>query len=356
VQRLGQSIWYDNIARELLDSGAIAALVAEGAIRGLTSNPSIFEKAIASGHAYDAGLRAALADRPDLDTSALYETLAIQDIQAAADALRPVHAQSHGDDGYVSLEVSPRLAHDTEGTVREARRLHAAVARPNLMIKVPATDQGLPAVTRLIADGIAVNVTLIFSLDDWRRTLDAYLDGVEQRLAAGGDLSTVASVASFFVSRLDSAVERRVPAGSPLRGTVAVAYSRLVYARYRQALESGRMQAARARGARPQRLLWASTGTKNKAYSDLLYVEELMGAHTVNTMPPSTLDALRDHGRAAPRVEQGLAQAEALLATLPAAGIDLDATTRELKAQGVQAFVSSLDGLLAALEHKRAAL
>ncbi|MFH1808409.1 MAG: transaldolase [Pseudomonadota bacterium] len=353
LHRIGQSVWYDNISRELIASGAIASLVAEGAIRGITSNPSIFEKAITSGEAYDDGIRALLHMNPDLDTFTLYEALAIQDIQAGADALRPVYEQSQGEDGYISLEVSPRLAHDTEATVTEARRLHVAVNRPNLMIKVPATDAGLPAVTRLIADGIAVNVTLIFSLEDWRRSFEAYLDGVEQRIAAGGDLGSVASVASFFVSRLDNDLDRRTSEGSPLRGTVAVAYCRLIYSHYRQLLAAPRMSALRERGGRAQRLLWASTGTKNPAYSDLLYVEELVGADTVNTMPPATLDALRDHGRAASRIDLGLAEAEALLATLPASGIDLDGTTRKLKDQGVEAFMTSLDGLLLALDSRR---
>ncbi|MBN2360242.1 MAG: transaldolase, partial [Deltaproteobacteria bacterium] len=314
IAALGQSIWYDNISREVLASGELARLIAAGEVRGVTSNPTIFEKAITGGSHYDAAVAQLLAAEPDLGTEQLYERLAIEDICAGADLLLPVFEASRGSDGHISIEVSPRLAHDTAATVDEARRLHRAIGRPNVMIKVPVTAAGLPAIAQLIGDGISVNVTLIFSHQDWRDAQGAYLTGLESWRARGGDLTRVSSVASFFVSRIDTAVDALLPEASPLRGSIAVAYSKLAYREFARSLAAPRCSELTAAGGQVQRLLWASTGTKNPAYSDLLYVENLFELHTVNTVPPATLAALRDHGRVAPTAATGLEQAAAALA------------------------------------------
>ncbi len=353
IVEIGQSIWYDNISRELLQDGTIQRLVEAGEIRGITSNPAIFEKSIAGGSAYDEAIAAALQAEPGLEAMPLYERLAIADIQAAADALRPIFDASEGADGFISLEVSPRLAHDTEATIAEARRLHTAVDRPNLMIKVPATDAGLPAIRTLIAAGIHVNVTLIFSHQDWQRSAQAYVEGLQQRRAAGQPVDRVASVASFFVSRLDSMLDKQLADGSALRGKVAVAYAKLGYAAYRDFYAGADFAELRAAGARPQRLLFASTGTKNPTYSDLLYVEDLIGPDTVNTMPPATLDALRDHGQVADRIGLDLDAARQVMADLAAVGIDIEVATRQLKDEGVASFMKCFDGLLDVLEKRR---
>lgn len=356
IAQIGQSIWYDNISRELLDDGRIAKMIGAGEVRGITSNPSIFEKSIASGAVYDSAVAEICARHPDLDDEAVFEQLAIADIQAGADLLRPVYDASEGADGYISLEVSPRLAHDAESTLQAAQRLHAAVDRPNLMIKVPATEAGFPVVTALIDQGISVNVTLLFSQHDWQRSAEAYVAGLRLRQQRGAPLDKVASVASFFVSRLDSAVDAKLEEGSPLRGTIAVAYAKQVYRVYREFYAGSEFAPLKALAARPQRLLWASTGTKNPSYSDLLYVENLFAADTVNTMPPATLDALRDHGQAASLVDRQLDHADQQVSTLGALGIDLAEITSALKEAGVQSFMKSYDGLLAALASKRASL
>ena len=356
IQELGQSIWYDNISRELLQNGHIEALIKAGEIKGITSNPSIFEKAIATGDVYDAAVAEQCKIEANIDDEKLFEHLAIADIQAAADLLRPIYDATKAQDGYVSLEVSPRLAHDAAGTFQAARSLHAAVDRPNLMIKVPATDEGFPVVTDLIDAGISVNVTLLFSHQDWRRSAEAYVEGVRRRHQRGEELSQVASVASFFVSRLDAAVDKVLADDSPLGGKIAVAYSKQAYQQYRDFFAGADFVDLQKHGAQLQRLLWASTGTKNAAYSDLLYVEQLFGADTVNTMPPKTLDALRDHGRAEALLEKNADQAHQYLNAAAAAGVDLELITRELKTAGVASFMKSYDGLLAALRAKRANL
>lgn len=353
IAALGQSIWYDNISRDVLASGELARMISAGEVRGVTSNPTIFEKAFAGGSRYDEAVARLLAAEPALGTEQLYERLAIEDIRAGADLLRPVHQAGQGADGFISIEVSPRLAHDTAATVDEAHRLFRAIDRPNVMIKVPATAAGLPAISQLVGAGISVNVTLLFSHQDWRDAQAAYVAGLEKLRDRGGDLRSVASVASFFVSRIDSAVDALLPAGSPLRGEIAVAYAQLVYAEFARSLRAPRFAALAEAGARVQRLLWASTGTKNPAYSDLLYVERLFGPDTVNTVPPATLAALRDHGRATLTVTADVDRAAAALAGLPAHGIDIEAVTAQLKREGVAAFAKSFDGLLAALEAKR---
>jgi transaldolase/glucose-6-phosphate isomerase len=361
LQVLGQSVWLDYIRRSLITSGELRRLIDQDGLRGVTSNPAIFEKAIAGSSDYKEMLEA--PDARALDAKALYERLAVRDIQDAADTLRPVYQETAKRDGYVSLEVSPLLAHDTAGTLDEARRLWRTVGRDNLMIKVPATPAGIPAIRQLIAEGINVNVTLLFAQDAYERVADAYVAGLEELAARGGDLTRVASVASFFVSRIDTAidaiVEARLQASTDARqqdllrgltGTVAIANARLTYQRY-QALFSGpRWQALAARGAQPQRLLWASTGAKNPNYRDVVYVEELVGPDTVNTIPPATFDAFRDHGRARASLVEDVDAARHTLAALADAGISLADTTDRLLAEGVQLFSDAFEKLLKAVE------
>jgi transaldolase len=354
----GQSVWLDYIRRDLLRSGGLKRLVDEDGVSGVTSNPTIFEKAIAGSNDYDAALGALLKQNPKASTEQLYEPLAIEDIQMAADVLRPTHEKSAGADGYISLEVSPYLAHDTQGTISAAKRLRAAVARPNVMIKVPATPAGIPAIESLIADGVCINVTLMFSMDHYDAVAGAYLRGLERC----ANPAQVASVASFFVSRVDTVVDKALdgvgtPQAQALHGKIAVANSKVVYQRFLQIFHGEGFAALRHRGARVQRPLWASTGTKNPKYSDVLYVENLIGPETVNTMPPETLAAFREHGKiSAAAVRDHLDQAEAALAALKALGIELDVLTEKLQADGVKSFSSSFDQLLAALEKKRQAL
>jgi transaldolase/glucose-6-phosphate isomerase len=353
----GQSIWFDYIRRSLIESGELAAIVGDG-ITGLTSNPAIFENAIAGSTDYDAALRADIAEDRDAAPAARFERLAVADIRNAADVLRDVYETTDGADGFVSLEVSPHLAHDTESTIAEARRLWTLVHRPNLMIKVPGTPEGVPAIETLIADGINVNVTLLFALDQYEAAAEAYLRGLERT----GDPARVASVASFFVSRVDTAVDRLLDGlgtqeATELRGTIAVANAKLAYARYRELFESERFARLAARGARPQRVLWASTGTKDPAYSDVLYVEELVGPNTVNTAPPATIEAFREHGRVrGATLLDDLTGARSAIDALSGLGIDLAAVTDRLTADGVKAFADAHDRLLSALEEKTAVL
>lgn len=365
---LGQSVWLDYIHRRELKSGRFAAQLRDEGVVGVTSNPTIFQQAIGEGEDYDEAIRARLAQPRPLAGIELYESLAVEDVQAACDALREVFERSGGLDGRVSIEVNPRLAHDTDGTVREARRLHAQVGRPNVMIKVPATAAGLPAVRTLIGEGVCVNVTLIFSLARYEQVMEAYLAGLEDRAARGEPLAPVVSVASFFVSRVDSkvdaAIARRLeelPVGAPERaelielpGRAAVANARLAYARFREVFGAPRFAALAARGARVQRPLWASTSTKNPAYPDTLYVDELIGPDTVNTIPPKTLAAYNHHGVLDPRLLRGGAEARALFRRLPELGVPLDRLIGELEEEGVAAFVKSFESLLATLEAKRA--
>jgi transaldolase len=358
LKEYGQSIWLDYVQRSLITSGELRRLVEEDGIRGVTSNPTIFEKAIAGSRDYDEQLKSILAANPRTDPRTLYELVAIQDIQMAADVLKPVYEERDRADGFVSLEVSPHLAHDTEGTLAEVRRLWRAVARPNAMIKVPATAQGIPAVETLIGEGININITLMFSLSHYEAVAGAYVNG----LARCAHPERVASVASFFVSRVDTVVDRALEAigtaqASILRGRIAIANSKLVYRRFGEIFYGEPFARLRDKGARVQRPLWASTGTKNPAYSDVLYVDELIGPDTVNTLPPATLDAYRDHGAAAgATVEQGCGQAEANLAELKKLGVDLAAITERLQIDGVAAFAASYDQLLAALAEKRDAI
>ncbi|BCM84823.1 bifunctional transaldolase/phosoglucose isomerase [Methylobacterium indicum] len=354
-----QAVWLDFVARGFVQEGGLKRLVDEDGLRGVTSNPAIFEKAIGHSDEYDDAIKAA-GDERVID---LYEGLAIADIQAAADVLRPVFDASGGQDGFVSLEVSPYLALNTAETLEEARRLHKAVARDNLMVKVPATPEGIPAIRDLTADGININVTLLFAQDAYEQVAHAYIEGLERFAAAGGDVARVASVASFFISRIDAAVDKlldeKVAAGGDkaalegLKGKVAIANAKLAYRRYKRLFAGDRWQKLAAKGAHPQRLLWASTGVKSKAYSDVLYVEELIGPNTVNTIPPATMDAFRDHGTVRASLEEGVDEAERVLADLAKAGIDLDAVARQLVEEGVQLFVDAADKLLGAVAGKR---
>jgi transaldolase len=353
-QEHGQAVWLDFIERDLLTGGGLARLVADDGVRGVTSNPSIFQKAIEGGGAYDEAVTALLAADPGMTTTALYEALAIEDIQSAADILRPVWDDSDGSDGFVSLEVSPHLARDTEGTVAEAQRLWRAVDRPNLMIKVPATNEGVPAIEGLIGDGVNVNATLMFSLADYEAVATAYLRGLE----ANPDPSAVASVASFFVSRVDTKIDARLEAiGTPealaLRGRAAIANAKLAYRRFGELFGAGDFTSLSSRGAKVQRPLWASTSTKNPAYRDVVYVEELIGPDTVNTLPVATLEGFRDHGETRASLREDTAGADRVFSELGALGVDLDAITDELQVEGVAAFAASFDQLLGALEEAR---
>ena len=362
---LGQSVWLDFIRRGHLASGEFDRTVSDAGVVGVTSNPTIFQQAIAKSSDYDTAMAARVSS--GLEGEPLFESLAVEDIQLACDRLAPLYTSSHGLDGRVSIEVSPRLANDSAGTIASAQRLFAAVARPNVMIKIPATAAGLPAITATLAAGISVNVTLIFSLARYAQVMDAYLAGLEQAAAKGIDLSTLRSVASFFISRVDSkvdaAIDQRVatlPAGATeraelesLRGKAAVANARLAYAAYEEMFASPRFTALKAKGAHTQRPLWASTSTKNPAYRDVLYVEELIGADTVNTMPPATLVAFNDHGVVEARIQRDMDAARALFPRLTALGVPIASLIDQLEPEGVQSFAKSYDELLETLETRR---
>jgi transaldolase/glucose-6-phosphate isomerase len=343
-------VWLDFIRRRLITSGELQHLVDEDGLGGVTSNPAIFEKAIASSDDYASAI-ARLAALTDFDDRAIFEELAIADVQAAADVLYPVYQQTRYRDGYVSLEVSPYLAYDTAGTIDEARRLWRRLNRQNVMIKVPATPEGIAAIRELVGEGLNINVTLLFSIEAYERVATAYILGLEQFARRGGRLAQVASVASFFVSRIDSAIDPHVPAS--LRGTVAIANARLAYDRYGQMFSSARWRDLALNGAQTQRLLWASTSTKSAAYRDVVYVEQLIGADTVNTIPPATFAAFRDHGEPASRLADDLDGAQRTMRALSEAGISMGAITERLLEEGVQLFATAFDALLAAIARQR---
>ena len=361
----GQAVWLDFLARRFITEGGLKKLVEGDGLTGVTSNPTIFNKAIAGSADYDSSLKTA----GDFDIMTLYERLAIEDIQHAADVLRPAYEATKRADGYVSLEVSPYLAMSTEATVAEARRLSNAVSRDNVMIKVPATKPGLPAIRQLIGEGINVNITLLFSQQVYEEVVEAYLAGVEHLVAQGGDPSKIASVASFFVSRIDQSVDKLIDEClrqtndadkradlTGLRGKIAIANAKLAYQRYKRLFAGARWEKLRAEGARVQRLLWASTGTKNPAYSDVLYIEGLIAPETISTMPPATMDAFRDHGRVQPTLEENIEQARQVMATLEKSGISIDSVTAKLVEEGVQIFADAFDKLLDAVARKRVVL
>lgn len=358
ISELGQSIWYDNIERSMLEEGELTRMVEEDHVVGVTSNPAIFQKAISGSTAYDAQIEEIVAETPTIAIKDLYEKLAIQDIQLAADVLHPVYERTNGNDGYISLEVSPTLAHDTEGTITEAKRLFETVSRPNLMIKIPATAAGLPAITEVIGSGINVNVTLMFSLQNYIDVANAYIAGLEKLDEAGGNLDQVASVASFFVSRVDTLIDKLLDdVGSEqaksLQGQMAIANAKAAYKKFKEIFGSDRFQQLAQKGARVQRPLWASTSTKNPAYRDVLYAEELVGPDTVDTMPPVTLEGLKDHGEIRTSLEEGLDDAPATLDKLAEFDISYDEVTQKLQDDGVLAFADSFVNLLETLEDKR---
>jgi transaldolase/glucose-6-phosphate isomerase len=358
----GQSMWLDYIRRDLFTSGKLKQMIAEDGLRGMTSNPSIFEKAIADSSLYDDMLKA-LSSRKDLDATGRFEQLAIRDIQDAADTLRPVYQESNFRDGYVSLEVSPYLARKTQDTMEEARRLWKTVNRENVMIKVPGTAEGVPAIRQLISEGINVNVTLLFAQEVYEKVAESYVAGMEDLSKHGGNLRKMAGVASFFISRIDTLVDSKLneqlkkttDAGqqallSSLLGKVAIANGKLTYQRYQRIFSGARWEALAAKGAQTQRVLWASTSTKNPKYRDVIYVEELIGPDTVNTMPPATVDAFRDHGRLRNSLTEDLPGAQKVMDDLARAGISMKEVTDKLTDDGVKLFADAFDKLLAAVE------
>jgi transaldolase len=360
LRDLGQSVWYDYVRRDLLDSGELDRMIRDDGLAGLTSNPAILDQAVTGTDLYEDAIRTFLREEPDTDPETLLNRVAMDDLRRAADAFMPLYRETGGGDGFVSLEVSPELAHDTGATVREARALFGRMDRPNAMIKVPGTRAGVAALETLIAEGVNVNVTLLFSVPRYKQVLEGWMRGMETRLERGDPLDRVASVASFFVSRVDTAVDRlldeRIREGRPvehLHGTLAIANAKLAYAHFRDQCGGARYSRLAAAGAHPQRLLWASTGTRNPDYSDVLYVESLIGEHTVNTLPPTTYRAFLDHGVAASTLAEGLDESRSRIASLADLGIDLESVTDRLEAEGIRAFEDAFEHLLAALAEAR---
>jgi transaldolase len=350
----GQSVWIDSISREWLREGFLAQLMREHAVVGVTSNPTIFQKALAEGDWYDDQLREVLAE--ETDPKEIFYRLAVEDIKDACDVLRSVWDAGGGLDGYVSMEVDPTLAYDRDATIAEALRLHEWIDLPNLFVKIPATEPGLGAIEECIAQGRSINVTLIFSLERYAAVAEAYIRGLERLVGAGGDPSAVASVASFFVSRVDSEADKRLEHAPELRGKLAVANAKLAYQRYKELFSGPRWEQLAGAGATPQRCLWASTSTKNPDYPDTLYVDELIGPATVNTMPLETIEAFQDHGTVADTLERGVEEAEQLLVRLAEAGVDYDDVTDTLEREGVQKFADSFEELLEGIRAKRSEL
>jgi transaldolase len=356
LSELGQSVWIDSLSREWLRTGELRRMMDEDAVVGVTSNPTIFQKAMSEGSWYDDQLREVMEED---DLKEIFLRLAFDDIREACELLRPVWDGTEGLDGYVSLEVDPAFANDTEATIEEAQRFHDTVDRPNLYVKIPATKEGLPAIEEMISRGRNINVTLIFSLERYAEVAEAYIRGLERLVAAGGDPSAVVSVASFFVSRVDTETDKRLDAiggHDHLKGRLAIANAKLAYQRYKEIFAGPRWEALAAEGATPQRCLWASTSTKNPEYRDVMYVEELIGSETVNTMPKETIEAFQDHGVVRPTLEEGLDEARQLFEELAAAGVDYDDVTRVLEEEGVQKFADSFRDLLDGIAAKRGQL
>jgi transaldolase len=366
LEGFGQAVWLDFVDRKFLEAGGLQKLVDEDGLTGVTSNPSIFEKAMGHGDAYDSTLAEYDKENPGAATIDRYEHLAIQDIKAAAETLKPVYDKLETKDGYVSLEVSPYISDDTDATIAEAKKLWGMVDRPNLMIKIPGTLAGGPAIASTIASGINVNVTLLFALDAYIRVAEAYAMGLEERVKQGQPIDKIASVASFFVSRIDASIDKEIDARvekgdadaealKAIRGKVAIANAKMAYQWYLEFLESDRWQALAAKGAQPQRLLWASTGVKDPSYPDTLYIDTLIGKDTVNTMPPKTMDAFRDHGTAAETITQDVDAAKHVLAEAERLGLDLNGVTGKLVEEGVASFVKAFDDLLGSIAKKQPA-
>ena len=356
LSELGQSVWIDSLSREWLETGELARMMREDAVVGVTSNPTIFQKAMSEGDWYDEQLRELLNGEDDLKE--IFLQLAVRDIQAACELLRPVWDETRGGDGYVSMEVDPNFAYDTQATIEEAARFHDWIDRPNLYVKIPATAPGLPAIEEMIARGRNINVTLTFSLQRYAEVAEAYIRGLERLVGSGGDPSTVASVASFFVSRVDTEADKRLDEidRPDLKGKLAIANAKLAYERYNEIFSGARWKALADKGATKQRCLWASTSTKNPEYRDVMYIEELIGPETVNTMPKETIEAFQDHGVVALTLEQRLDEARKLFRDLAAAGVDYDDVTETLEREGVQKFSDSFTELLDGIEAKRGQL
>jgi transaldolase len=357
LSELGQSVWIDSLSREWLRTGELRGMMDEDAVVGVTSNPTIFQKAMSEGGWYDDQLREVLAEEDDLKE--IFLRLAFDDITEACDLFQPVWKRTGGVDGRISLEVDPHFANDTEATIEEAQRFHDTVDRSNLYVKIPATKEGLPAIEEMISRGKSINVTLIFSLQRYVEVAEAYVRGLERLAVGGGDLANTLSVASFFVSRVDTETDKRLDAidgADHLKGRLAIANAKLAYQRYKEIFAGPRWDALAARGARPQRCLWASTSTKNPAYRDVMYVEELIGPETVNTMPRETIEAFQDHGVVRPTLEEGLGEARLLFEELAHVGIDYDDVTRVLEEEGVEKFADSFDELLDGIRAKRGEL
>jgi transaldolase len=363
IKEFGQSIWMDNLSRDAIQSGELKEMIASRDIHGITSNPAIFQKAIAGNKIYDADIAAGA--RANKSVMEIYESLVFEDIRNACDIFLPVYEETNGLDGYVSIEVPPNLARDPETTLAEAKRYYAAIDRPNVMIKIPGTPEGLPAVEKAIAAGINVNITLLFSVESYVETFWAYIRGLEARVAAGEDISKIASVASFFISRIDSSVDDKIDAIvaqstdaelketlAALKGKIAIANAKIAYQEYKKIIQSDRWKALSAKGAQVQRLLWASTSTKNPEYNDVLYVNELIGPNTVNTLPPNTIEACADHCEIASRIETNVDAAYKAIATLPEVGINLDNVMAELLEEGIDKFIKPFDSLIGSLEEK----
>ncbi|MEP0789644.1 transaldolase [Funiculus sociatus GB2-C1] len=366
IKQYGQSIWMDNLTRDLIESGELKDMVENKGICGITSNPAIFEKAIAGNAIYDADIEAGI--REGLPVEKIYETLVFEDIRNACDILRPVYEASDGLDGYVSIEVPPTIAHDTQATIEEARRYYQEIGKDNVMIKIPGTTAGLPAVEQVISDGINVNVTLLFSTQSYEETAWAYIRGLEKRAAEGKDISKISSVASFFLSRIDINIDARIDAKlkagvdriekkaelQAIKGKIAIANAKIAYQKYKEIIASDRWKALSEKGANVQRLLWASTSTKDPSYSDVMYVDELVGPDTVNTLPPNTIEACADHCDVASRIETGVEEAYNLIESLkdPDIDINLDEVMDELLVEGIEKFVKPFESLTASLEEK----
>jgi transaldolase len=360
LESFGQSVWLDYIQRSMIRSGQLKNLIEHYGIRGVTSNPAIFEKAIDESNDYDDDIKRLISQGKNAQE--IYEILTVQDIQQAADVFRPLYDRTQGQDGYVSLEVSPHIAHETETTIKEARKLWKKVGRPNVLIKIPATAEGLPAIRQCISEGINVNITLIFGLPIYMKVANAYIEGLELRLAQGQSIKTVASVASFFLSRIDVLVdkmlENEIERGNhpdiaqSLHGQIAISCAKVAYQMYKEIFGEERFRKLAGKGARPQRLLWASTSTKNPSYSDIKYVEPLIGPQTVNTMPMVTVEAYQDHGKPAGRLEEDAAQADHLLALLSEVGMSLDKIADQLEAEGIEKFIKPYDSLISKLNEK----
>ena len=355
LEKFGQSVWIDNISRGMLKKGELKKMVEEDGITGVTSNPTIFQKAIGKGSDYDEQLKSLLSENSEMSAMELFEKLAVKDIQNGTDVLSDVYDKTKGNDGLVSLEVSPELAYDTEKTIEEARRLYKEVNRKNVMIKIPATQEGIPAIRQMIFEGVNINITLIFAQSVYEQVVEAYFSGLEDRVKEGKDISNITSVASFFISRIDTAVDDELSRinNEDLKGKIAVANGKLVYEKFQELFSSDRFKKLEAKGAKVQKVLWASTSTKNPAYLDILYVEELIGPKTVNTMPPATITSYKDHGKPEERLTKNVDEAKAQMKKLAELNVDFGVITRKLTEKGVELFSASFKELMQEIDKKK---